>query len=78
MTLDNQGNLYLTRKGITIFNRKGEQITHIAIPENYIANLCLAVKKEISYLLLRVNQIIFADVGKRSGVIQNIFLLNFN
>jgi gluconolactonase len=26
MTLDSQGNLYLTGKGVTIFNQKGEKL----------------------------------------------------
>ncbi|RZK36712.1 MAG: SMP-30/gluconolactonase/LRE family protein [Pedobacter sp.] len=44
MTLDNQGNLYLTRKGVTIYNPKGEQIGHINVPENHTANLCFGEK----------------------------------
>lgn len=39
MTLDNQGNLYLTGNGVTIFNPEGNQIEHISIPENWTANV---------------------------------------
>ncbi|MBT2163441.1 SMP-30/gluconolactonase/LRE family protein [Zobellia barbeyronii] len=39
MTLDNLGNLYLTGKGVTVFNSKGEQIEHIDVPENWTANV---------------------------------------
>lgn len=39
MTLDNQGNLYLTGKGVTIFNNKGEKITNIPIPEEWTSNV---------------------------------------
>ncbi len=39
MTIDNKGNVYLTGKGVTVFNKKGEQIAHIGIPENWTANI---------------------------------------
>jgi gluconolactonase len=40
MTLDREGNLYLTGKGVTVFNRKGKQIEHIEVPESWTANVC--------------------------------------
>jgi gluconolactonase len=45
MTLDQNGNLYLTGKGIDIFSKQGEKIAHINIPENHTANLCFGGKK---------------------------------
>ncbi|WP_273566312.1 SMP-30/gluconolactonase/LRE family protein [Maribacter halichondriae] len=39
MTLDNQGNVYLTGDGVTVFNSKGEQIHHISVPEKWTANV---------------------------------------
>ncbi len=44
ITLDNQGNLYLSGNGITVFNPEGKQIEHINIPENWTANLCFGGK----------------------------------
>ena len=41
MTIDSQGNLYLTGKaGVTIFNSSGKQIQVIAIPKGWTANVC--------------------------------------
>jgi len=40
MTLDEKGNVYLTGKGVTIYNPEGEKIAHINIPEPWTANLC--------------------------------------
>jgi len=40
MTLDSEGNVYLTGRGVTVFNPKGEQIEHIAIDEGWTANVC--------------------------------------
>jgi gluconolactonase len=40
MTMDEQGNIYLTGKGVTIFDRKGNKIGNIEVPENWTANVC--------------------------------------
>lgn len=40
MTVDSKGNVYITGRGITVFNAMGEQIEHIAIDEPWTANLC--------------------------------------
>ena len=42
MTVDNLGNVYLTGDGVTVFNSKGEKIEHIAVPENWTANVTFA------------------------------------
>lgn len=39
MTLDNQGNVYLTGDGVSIFDKNGKQIKHIDIPEKWTANV---------------------------------------
>jgi len=39
MTRDNEGNIYLTGKGVTVFNPQGEQIDHIDVPERWTANV---------------------------------------
>jgi gluconolactonase len=39
MTIDNKGNVYLTGKGVTVFNPKGEQIAYIPLPERWTANV---------------------------------------
>jgi gluconolactonase len=40
MTIDNEGNLYLTGSGVTVFNREGKQIEKIKVPESWTANVC--------------------------------------
>lgn len=39
MTIDEKGNVYLTGKGVFVFNSQGEQIEHIAINEPWTANV---------------------------------------
>lgn len=40
MTIDNQGNVYLTGNGVFVFDKSGKQVEHIAIPESWTANVC--------------------------------------
>ncbi len=40
MTIDSQGNVYLTGKGVTVFDNSGKQIEHIDVPESWTANVC--------------------------------------
>ena len=45
MTIDVEGNLYLTgKKGVTVFNREGKEIQVISVPENWTANVCIGGK----------------------------------
>ncbi len=46
MTIDNQGNIYLTGRGVTVFDKEGKQIEHIAVPENWTANVCIGGKEQ--------------------------------
>lgn len=39
VTLDEKGNLYLTGRGVTVFDKNGEQIEHIPVPQNWTANV---------------------------------------
>ena len=40
MTIDSEGNIYLTGNGVTIFDKTGKQTRHIDIPESWTANVC--------------------------------------
>jgi gluconolactonase len=44
MTIDNEGNVYLTGNGVTVFNHNGQQIAHIPIDSNWTANVCFGGK----------------------------------
>ena len=45
ITIDESGNIYLTGKGFTVFNPKGEKIAHIDVPEPWTTNVCFGGKK---------------------------------
>jgi gluconolactonase len=40
MTIDADGNLYLTGRGVTVFDPAGKKIDHIDVPEPWTANVC--------------------------------------
>lgn len=40
MTIDSKGNIYLTGKGVTVFDKTGNQIGNIPVPESWTANVC--------------------------------------
>ena len=40
MTIDNEGNVYLTGHGVTVFDPNGRQIEHIKVDESWTANVC--------------------------------------
>ena len=44
MTLDHRGNLYLTGKGVSVFNPDGLKIEQIEVPEPWTANVCFGGK----------------------------------
>jgi gluconolactonase len=44
MTLDNEGNVYLTGRGVTVFDKTGKQIEHIDVPESWTANITFGGK----------------------------------
>jgi gluconolactonase len=44
MTLDNEGNVYLTGRGVTVFDKNGKQIEQIDVPERWTANVTFGGK----------------------------------
>jgi Tol biopolymer transport system component len=44
MTIDTKGNIYITGRGVTVFDNTGKKIGNIAIPESWTANVCFGGK----------------------------------
>ncbi|MDQ3394734.1 MAG: SMP-30/gluconolactonase/LRE family protein [Bacteroidota bacterium] len=44
MTIDNKGNVYLTGKGVIVFDKNGNKIAHIPIDEDWTANVTFGGK----------------------------------
>jgi len=58
MTIDSEGNVYLTGKGVTVFNPKGEQIEHISVDANWTANVCFG-GKDMKTLFITASQYLY-------------------
>lgn len=44
MTLDSQGNLYLTGRGVTVYNPAGKKLGTIPVPSKWVGNVCFGGK----------------------------------
>ncbi|HKK43599.1 MAG TPA: SMP-30/gluconolactonase/LRE family protein [Bacteroidales bacterium] len=44
MTIDSEGNVYLTGKGVTVFDKNGRERGNIPVPEDWTANVCFGGK----------------------------------
>lgn len=67
MTIDNQGNFYLTGNGVFIYNPAGKQIGHIAIKEPWTANVCFG-GKDRSTLFITASTAIYTLQMQVKGV----------
>lgn len=57
MTIDNMGNIYLTGKGVTVFNKEGKQIAHIEVPENWTANVTFGGKENQTLFITAMDSV---------------------
>lgn len=59
MTIDSKGNIYLTGKGVTVFNSKGKQIVHIPVHANWTANVCFG-GKDMQTLFITASEYLYS------------------
>lgn len=67
ITLDNRGNVYLTGRGVTVFNSHGQQIAHIPIPEKWTANVAFGGQQR-NKLFITASEAIYVLEMKVKGV----------
>ncbi len=67
MTIDKDGNVYLTGKGVTVFNSKGEQIEHIPVEARWTANVCFG-GKDMKTLFITASEYLYALKMNVAGV----------
>ena len=71
MTLDNKGNVYLTGKGVTIFNSDGEQIQHIPVDQNWTANVTFGGKEQKTLFITAMNSLYTLQMNVHGVAHQN-------
>ncbi|MBV9867387.1 MAG: SMP-30/gluconolactonase/LRE family protein [Abitibacteriaceae bacterium] len=67
MTIDNEGNVYLTGKGATIFDKTGKQIEYIAVEESWTGNVCFG-GKDMHTLFITASKGLYAMQMRTHGV----------
>lgn len=67
MTIDNQGNVYLTGKGVSVFNSQGEKIQHIPVDQGWTANVTFGGPNE-QYLFITAMNSLYSLKMKTHGV----------
>lgn len=67
MTIDNDGNIYLTGNGVTVYNRDGKKIEHIDVPAKWTGNITFW-GKERNYLFITASENIYIIKTKVKGV----------
>ncbi len=67
MTIDNKGNVYITGKGVTVFNSSGKQIEHIPVAEPWTANVCFGGKNQ-KILFITASKSVYTLKMKVKGI----------
>ena len=67
MTIDDEGNVYLTGNGVTVFDRDGKQIEHIDVPEPWTGNICFGGKDRQTLFITASKRIYGLKMRSRRG-----------
>jgi gluconolactonase len=67
MTIDNKGNIYLTGKGVTVFDKSGNKIQHIPIDKDWTANVTFGGKDQ-QILFITAQQALYSLEMNVKGV----------
>ncbi len=67
MTLDNEGNLYLTGRGVTIYGPTGEKMGNIPVPSKWVGNICFG-GKDRSMLFITASESVYTLPMRVKGV----------
>lgn len=67
MTLDMEGNIYVTGKGVTIYKSSGEKIGHIDVPEEWCGNICFG-GKDRNVLFITASKSLYTIKTSTKGV----------
>jgi gluconolactonase len=57
MTLDDQGNVYLTGDGVTVFSPVGKKVLHIPVPQDWTANVTFGGKEQGTLFITAMNSL---------------------
>ena len=67
ITLDNEGNLYLTGRGVTVYDPTGKKLGHIPVPSKWVGNICFG-GKDRSTLFITASESVYTLSMRVKGV----------
>ncbi|WP_375416665.1 SMP-30/gluconolactonase/LRE family protein [uncultured Hymenobacter sp.] len=67
MTIDEQGNVYLTGQGVTVYSPAGQLIQHIAVPAAWTGNVCFAGKNRQTLFITASDAVFTVPMRVRGG-----------
>jgi gluconolactonase len=67
MTIDSEGNVYLTGNGVFVFDKSGAQSEQIAVPEAWTANVCFG-GKDLHTLFITASKSLYSLKMRVHGV----------
>ena len=67
MTLDNQGNVYLSGRGVTVYDPAGKKLGAIQVPSKWVGNLCFG-GKDRSTLFITASESVYTLAMRVKGV----------
>lgn len=67
MTIDTEGNLYLTGNGVSVYDKQARKIAHIDIPAKWTANVCFG-GKDRNVLFITASDKVFTLKMRTKGV----------
>lgn len=67
MTLDNEGNLYLSGRGVTVYSPAGVKLGNIAIPSRWVGNICFG-GKDRNVLFITASESVYTLPMRVKGV----------
>ena len=65
MTIDHNGNVYLTGDGVTVFNNEGEKIAHIPVDRSWTANVTFGGKNHDKLFITASEAVYVLDMNVR-------------
>lgn len=67
ITLDNEGNLYITGRGVTVYDKTGMKLGNIPVPSGWTANVCFG-GKDRSTLFITASESVYTLQMQVKGV----------
>ncbi len=67
MTIDEKGNVYITGKGVTVYDASGLKIGNLPVPSNWVGNICFG-GKDRKLLFITASESVYTLPMKVQGV----------